>query len=275
MSSLSLNDVHLHFIQSGDGPDIVWIPGGDEVAESWDGQFAAFGGAFRNTSFDPRGAGRTICHSPPPWTISDYAADCAALIASQCKPPVILVGLSMGSLITLQVAIEYPELVRLAIPMGTAAKATGFCRDWMVAEVSFRRAGGKLPTDFAVAHYTAFSYPSAVLGDDELWAKIRDRVSANYGNRDGEMLAAQWQACIDFDVVERLPNCKVPIQVIGFGEDCQAPPALGRRVAELAPHAQFHLLPGLGHLSGELHKPEVVNAKIREIIANTILGVTI
>jgi 3-oxoadipate enol-lactonase len=268
MATLALKDAEIYYLQEGNGPDIVWIPGGDAVAEAWDGQFAEFGNSFRNTSFDPRGAGRTVCHVPPPWRIADYAADCAALIQALCQPPVILIGLSMGSLIALQVAIDYPELVRLAIPMGTVAKATGFCRDWMIAEVNFRRAGGELPSDFAVTHYTAFSYPSEVLGNDELWTKIRDRVQVTYGHRDGAMLAAQWQACIDFDVVDQLPGCRVPLHVIAFGEDCQAPPALGRRVAELAPNAHFHLLDGLGHVSLELHRPEVVNRKIREIIAS-------
>jgi 3-oxoadipate enol-lactonase len=267
MAVLAIKDVDLHFIQDGNGPDVVWIPGGDEVAEAWDHQFATFRGCFRNTSFDPRGAGRTLCHTRPPWTIADYASDCAALIAAKCRPPVIVVGLSMGSFIALQMAIDYPELVRLAIPMGTAAKATGFSRDWMIAEVKFRRAGGTLPADFAVTHYAAFSYPAEVLGNDELWLKIRDRVGGNYGHRDGEMLVAQWQACIDFDVVDRLPKCEVPIHVIGFDQDCQAPAPMGKRAAELAGNGHFHLLQGLGHVSCEVHKPDVVNAKIREIIS--------
>ena len=206
MATLSLEDVDLRYLQSGNGPDIVWIPGGDEVADAWDHQFADFGRSFRNTSFDPRGAGQTVCLQRPPWTIADFAADCAALIRATCEPPVVLIGLSMGSLITLQMAIDYPELVRLAIPMGTAAVATGFSRDWMIAEVKYRRAGGTLPPDFAVTHYAAFSYPSEVLGNDELWEKIKQRVGGNYGERDGEMLIAQWQACIDFDVVDRLPG---------------------------------------------------------------------
>jgi pimeloyl-ACP methyl ester carboxylesterase len=267
MPTLSLQDVDLHYIQAGTGLDIVWIPGGDEVADAWDQQFAQFSGSFRNTSFDPRGAGKTTCHTRPPWTIADFAADCAALVRAKCEPPVIMIGLSMGSLIALQFAIDYPDLVRLAIPMGTFARATGFSLDWMTAEVNFRRAGGQLPSDFAVTHYAAFSYPSEVLGNDELWKKIRDRVGGNYGHRDGELLAAQWQACIDFDVVDQLPHCHVPIEVIGFSEDCQAPSPMGRRVAELAPNAEFHLLQGLGHVSCEVHRPEVVNNKIREIIA--------
>ncbi len=268
MPMLPLKDLELRYIQQGSGPDIVWLPGGDEVAEAWDNQFETFGSAFRNTSMDPRGAGKTVVHKRPPWTIEDMADDCAELILARCKPPVILIGLSMGSMITLQCAIKYPELVRLAIPMGTAAKATGFCLDWMVAEVNFRRAGGTLPADFTVAHYAAFSYPSEVLGNDELWARIRDRVGSNYGHRDGDLLTAQWQACIDFDVVDQLPGCQVPIDVIGFSEDCQAPAPLGRRVAHLAPNARFHLLQGLGHISCEVHRPEVVNNKIREILGS-------
>src|ERR1700730_17529790 len=133
MAILPLKAVDLRYIQEGSGPDIVWIPGGDEVADAWDQQFAEFRGSFHNTSFDPRGAGQTVCRTPPPWTIADFAADCAALVREKCKPPVIMIGLSMGSLITLQFAIDYPELVRLAIPMGASAKATGFSRDWVIA----------------------------------------------------------------------------------------------------------------------------------------------
>ena len=99
-------------------------------------------------------------------------------------------------------------------------------------------------------------------------ARIRDRVAGNYGDRDGDMLIAQWQACIDFDVEAALPKCRVPIDVIGFSEDCQAPSPMGHRAAMLAPNARFHMLPGLGHLSCEVHKPEVVNAKIWEILSS-------
>jgi pimeloyl-ACP methyl ester carboxylesterase len=266
MPSLELQDVELRYIQTGTGPDILWVPGGDECAEAWTSQFEAFGREFRNTSMDPRGAGQTRVHKPPPWTIADMAADCAALVKARCEPPVVIIGLSMGSLVALQFAIDYPELARLAIPMGTLAKATGFSRDWMIAEVNFRRSGGRLPADFAITHYAAFSYPAEVLGNDELWAKIRDRVDATYSDRDADMLTAQWDACINFDVVDELPNCHVPIDVIGFSQDCQAPAPLGRRVSQLAPNSRFHLLEGLGHLSCGFDKSEVVNQKILEIL---------
>ena len=272
MPFLNLPDASLWYVQRGDGPDIVWIPGGDNVADDWNFQIESFEGSFRNTAFDPRGAGRTRSSRQPPWSIADMARDCAELIRAVCEPPVIVVGLSMGSFVTLQLAIDYPELVRCAIPMGTAAQATGFCRDWMIAEVEFRKAGGRLSPEFAVHHYGAFMYPSEVLGDDALWAKLRPFVERSYAERDGSMLAAQWQACIDFDVTASLPGCKVPIDVIGFSQDMQTPPSLGRRAAELAGNGRFHLLEGLSHISLAGHRPEVVNARINSIIASVVSG---
>lgn len=266
MPFLQIRDADLWYIQEGEGLDIIWIPGGDNVAEDWRHQIDAFREGFRNTAFDPRGAGLTTSDREPPWSIAEMAADCATLIRAVCKPPVVVVGLSMGSFVALQLAIDFPELVRCAIPMGTTAKPTGFCREWMVAEVEFRREGGKLPTDFAVHHYGAFMYPSEVLGDDALWAKLRPFVERSYGDRDGPMLAAQWQACIDFDVSESLPQCQVPIDVIGFSQDMQTPPSLGRRAAELAGNGKFHLLEGLAHISLVGHRPEAVNDLIRSIV---------
>jgi pimeloyl-ACP methyl ester carboxylesterase len=110
-------------------------------------------------------------------------------------------------------------------------------------------------------------YLSEVLGDDELWGKLRPFVERSYGDRAGEFLVAQWQACIDFDVTDRLPDCKVPIHIIGFSQDLQAPPRFGREAAQLAGNGHFHLLDGLGQTSLAGQKPEVVNECIARIIA--------
>ena len=266
MPFLNTPEAKLFYIQNGAGPDIVWIPGGDSVATDWEEQFRAFEGQYRNTSFDPRGAGQTVSHREPPWLIENFAEDCAALIRAVCRPPVVLVGLSMGSLIVIQLALDHPELVRTAIAMGVSGRAEGFLMDWLKAEVEFRRQGGRLSRDFAICHYASFMYPPAVLNDPGLWAQVKPIVDRSYGERDGDALAAQWQACIEFDATDRLPTCTVPLHVIAFSEDLQAPPEQGRRVAELAPDGHFHLLDGLGHMSLAGHQPSQVIACIRQIL---------
>jgi pimeloyl-ACP methyl ester carboxylesterase len=153
--------------------------------------------------------------------------------------------------------------------MGTCARKTGFIREWEAAEIAFRRDGGRLSPEFALAHYAVLLYPAEVLGDDELWSRLRPLVAADFADRDGRLLAAQWEACLEYDSLDRLPDCEVPLHVVAFSEDVQTPPARGRVVAEAARCGRFHLLQGLGHGSAFGHRPEVVNAKIREILAET------
>jgi len=271
MPELPTDGATIWYEQSGEGPDLVWVAGGDQPGSDWRRyQVPHFDDTWRNTTYDPRGVGLTKSEPQLELSIADHAADCAALIRAACLPPVVAIGLSMGSLIVQELCLSYPDLLRCGIAMGTAAEASGYLGEWMRAEVEFRRHGGTLPEDFAVTHYGAFMFPSEVIGDPELWAQVRPIVAAAYGQRVGADLAAQWEGCLTFNSVGRLPSCEVPLHVIGFSDDMQCPPRLGRRVAELAPQGEFHLLEGLGHCSAFGHRPEVVNACIAGILEKLI-----
>ena len=136
-------DARFRVLLAGDGPDIVWVPGGDSAAHYWPDRFDHFSAHLRSTAYDPRGAGETTS-SPPPCSMKQFGEDCAAIIEAFCRPPVILAGLSMGALITQQVAINHPHLVRLA-----------------------------MPADFAACHYAAFAYPANAIQDEDLWERVK------------------------------------------------------------------------------------------------------
>lgn len=223
-------------------------------------------GDFRCTSYDPRCVGETAC-DPPPWTIEALADDCAELIRACCALPVILVGLSMGGLITQAVAIRHPDLVRLAIPMGNAAFVDGFTRDWMQAEIDASKAGFRMPIDFATCHYAAFAYPARALWDPGVLAQVKAAYGPRFGDRNPAQPIARWQACLDFDCREALASCPVPVRAIGFTEDVQTPPAMVREAAERARHGTYHEIERLEHVSFTRHAPEVVASRLRAIIA--------
>ena len=58
-----------------------------------------------------------------PWPIESFARDAAEVIEAICDPPVAIVGLSLGGAIVQQVAIDYPDLLRCCITMGTGRAA--------------------------------------------------------------------------------------------------------------------------------------------------------
>jgi pimeloyl-ACP methyl ester carboxylesterase len=195
------------------------------------------------------------------------ARDAAALIERVCEPPVVVAGLSMGSLIVNQLVLDRPDLVRCGISMGTAAAGhRGWLGDYMRAEVELRRRGGRLEGDFAATHYAAELYPARVLGDPVLWPQVKEWLGgATFLEENERSLIPQWQACIDYDLVDRLPECRVPLHVFAFAEDVQAPPQFGREVAELVPTAELHFFEGMGHCSIFGHEHERLNAEIEAI----------
>ena len=264
-------DSTIHYEQVGDGPDIVWVSGGGGVAADWDPyQIPYFRDSFRNTTFDNRGIGTTSCTVPMPWTMADFARDTADLIRAVCDPPVALVGLSLGGAIVQQVAIDYPELVRCAIPMGTGAWSTEWGWDYQMAEVEFHRAGGRLEGMMALTHYAAMAYPARVLGDRELWPKLREELlplfMKSHATPEEDTVISQWEPCALYDQREQLKQCRVPMHVIAFEEDVQAPPQDGKEVAELAPNGEYHLFAGMGHCSIYGHTHDELNPFIKELV---------
>ncbi|MCY4273944.1 MAG: alpha/beta hydrolase [Gammaproteobacteria bacterium] len=265
MHTLSNDEISMRVVVEGNGPDIVFIPGGDQTAEAYSQQFTRLSDSFRCISYDPRGAGSTV--SPPaPWSIADFARDCAAVIDHFCGGEAVVTGLSLGGLITQQVAIDFPYNVQVAIPMGTAAYIDGFTRDWMQAEIDLRKAGICLPENFLAPHYAVYAFPAKALHNSEFWQEIKERYTHRFANRDPEDLISQWEACLDFDCREQLKDCPVPFEVIGFSEDIQTAPSMCKVVSDLAPNGVFHEIEGLGHVSMISHQPDVVAGKLREIL---------
>jgi aminoacrylate hydrolase len=257
----------IHYEQVGEGPDIVWVSGAGGTANSWGYQVPFFQDSFRNTTYDCRGVGTTTCDIPLPWTVEDFARDTADLIEAVCEPPVALVGLSFGGGIVQQVALDNPELLSCVVTMGTGARSVGWTWDYQMAEIDFRRAGGRLDGMMAVTHYAAMYYPARVLGDRELWPKLRAELLEYYETDTAEdSLIAQWEPCVLFDQTERLPQCQVPMHVIAFDQDVQAVPQDGEEVAELVPGAQFHLFEGMGHCSIYGHTQDILNPFIKGLV---------
>jgi pimeloyl-ACP methyl ester carboxylesterase len=122
----------IFYEQTGAGPDIVWVGGGGSCGrDCLRFQTPHFDPSFRSTVYDNRGIGTTLCDTPLPWGIADFARDAAELARAVCDGPVAFVGSSLGSAIVQQIAIDHPEIVRRAIvmaPMPGAPAGAGIIR---------------------------------------------------------------------------------------------------------------------------------------------------
>lgn len=268
MPFYSGSSASIYYEQTGSGPDIVWVGGGGTRGQDWQRfQTPHFDARFRSTVFDNRGIGNTVCAAPLPWPIADFARDATELIKSVCDGPVTFIGSSLGSAIVQEVFIDYPELVKCAVVMGTGAWSTGWGWDYQAAEIEFRQRGGNLDGMMGVAHYASMLYPARALGDRALWPKLKELMLEWMDSGENETsLVSQWDASLRFDQRGRLPSVRVPVHVIAFAEDVQAPPQDGEELADLIPTAEFHLLEGMGHGSWYGHAHEELNAYLETIL---------
>lgn len=150
----------------------------------------------------------------------------------------------MGSLITQELAIRRPDLLGACVVMRSAAKPTGWVRD-----------------------YAAFLCPSSALSDAETLRNIMAHLhSDDWTEGNEQFLVPQWQACNDYDVTQSLPRCEVSLHVIGFEQDVQAPPVWGREVARLAPNADLSLTKTPATARAGAHKHVEINRAIESAL---------
>ena len=91
--------------------------------------------------------------------------------------------------------------------MGCAASGSeGWLGYYMQAEVDYRKAGGSLSGRMSTLHYASMLYPAQVLGDPELFPIVEEMLGGEFEEDNEVSLIGQWQACIDFDVTDRLPR---------------------------------------------------------------------
>ena len=98
----------LHYVEAGQGHTVVFVPGWSMPAWIFDRQIAAFARRYHAVAFDPRGQG----DSAIPASGYDHVRrgqDLAELIEHLGKPPVTIVGWSLGVLDTLAFLHEFGD----------------------------------------------------------------------------------------------------------------------------------------------------------------------
>jgi pimeloyl-ACP methyl ester carboxylesterase len=109
------DDVRIDVLEQGRGPVIVILPSLGRGAADYDRVAALLAAdGFRVLRPQPRGIGASMGPMTG-LTLHDFAGDVAAVIASQAKGKVIVVGHAFGNFVARTLATDHPELVRKTV----------------------------------------------------------------------------------------------------------------------------------------------------------------
>ncbi len=236
-------DLDIWTEQVGEGPDVLLIGGGGDTVESWQFQLDGLADRYRLTAFDNRGAGRTAMPGDS-VTAKMMADDAAALLRALDIPSAHVAGFSGGSIISQELALRHPDLVRSLVLQSTWAvmdrylRTWGFFVRWLVEVAPSERAFLK---GFFLDIYTARAH-----NDGTVEAFIEE-VLAFPHKQSTEDLQRFLDAFLDYDTSDRLPEIAAPTLVLAGGLDSITRPPLCRAVAELIPDARFEVMEEEAH----------------------------
>jgi pimeloyl-ACP methyl ester carboxylesterase len=102
---------------AGQGQPIVFLHAGVADSRMWRAQMESFSKTHRTIAYDRRGYGETTYEAED----YDVLADLAAVLDATAKDtPVVLVGCSLGGLVSSDFAIKYPSRVKALVLVGSA-----------------------------------------------------------------------------------------------------------------------------------------------------------
>ncbi len=267
MSSAKINGIDINFSVEGSGPLVVLVMGTGSPGRVWRAHQvpALVGAGFRVATFDNRGiAPSSECGDG--MVLDDLVADTAALIEHLGGMRARVVGTSMGSRVTQELALARPDLVSHAVMMATYGRSSTMQKAMAKGERDLYDAGVTLPASYRAATTAMNNFSPATLRDEQAIADWLAVLEFSGGAR-----SAGKRAQIGLEMragSERLTAYRkitAKSLVIGFADDRLIPVHLSREVAEAIPGARYEEIPDTGHF-GYLERPDVVNKLLVEFL---------
>jgi 3-oxoadipate enol-lactonase len=210
------------------GVDRSWW---DEYVQDW--QIA-----YETVAIDMRGHGDSSLVTAP-ITLSDHAADVAAVLKQEHIAGATLIGVSMGGMVAQRVAIEYPELVGSLILCATAGGFPDEVRPRILARGDMARQGAM----WEIVDETIVRWFAADTPRPDLVERCRTRLLAD----DWYSWSANWQAISQLDNLGELGAVQQPALVVAGDADASIAPVVSQRIADALPVSSFISIPRAAH----------------------------
>lgn len=212
MPRIPVQDIWLHYEETGAGEPLLFIHGLGSSGRDWEMQIPFFARDYRVVVFDLRGHGQSDKPGGP-YSMPQFAADTAQLIQALNIAPVHVVGISLGGMIALQLAVDRPALVKSLVIVNSGPEFVArtfkerlavLQRFLIVRLVGMRKMGEVLARRL-------FPKPE----QEALRATLVERWAQN----DPRAYRDAMRAIVGWSVADRLGEIDIPTLVVAADED--------------------------------------------------------
>jgi 3-oxoadipate enol-lactonase len=254
MTRIKVHDLHIGYSERGGGQPIVFLHGVGSDRSVWDRQLVHFGRKWRAVALDYPGYG----DSDRPVGTLDRSAIAGYVLGALDALEVAtahLVGLSMGGVIALELALRWPQRIRSLVLADSFAWHPD--ADAIMARVRSALASMTM-REFAEARVGVLLAPGAP-------EELRREVVATMSRIDKRAYAWASAAVWTPDYRSDLAKIGTPTLVLVGEHDQPTPPALAEALAAGIRGARLAVIPAAGHLSN-IDNPTAFNQAIENFL---------
>ncbi len=254
-----------YYDEFGAGHPLILVSGLGSTRLGWWKQIKPFAKKFRVVNLDNRDAGDSALGTSP-YTIADMADDVAGVIKNLHLGRTHIVGISMGGMIALELAIRHPELVdKLVLVATTAGGPTSVNAKPEVAALLMHGAGEDIETRVRRTFTMIAGEGYMANHPEDLDRIVEDSLAKpmsleSYQRQLGACMAHFRQGAAD-----RLAQITAPMLVVHGDYDPLIPYPNGKFLAEHIKGARLVTFPGVGHIS-MIESPERFNQEVIEFL---------
>jgi 3-oxoadipate enol-lactonase len=235
-----IQDIDVHFETQGTGEPLLLIHGLGSSTEDWEPQIADFAAHFRVITYDVRGHGRTD-KPRARYSIRQFADDAAALLQHLDAAPAHILGISMGGMIALQLAVDHPKMVKSLTIVNSGPELV--LRTWKQRIAIYSR--------FAIVRLMGMRKMGEMLATRLLpgpaHAAARDTFVERWARNDPDAYLRALRALIGWSVTPRLGSIRVPTLILAADQDYTPVPFKEEYTAKI-PGARLVVVPDSRHM---------------------------
>ena len=255
------NGIRTHYLVDGpaDAPWVTFVTGIANDVTMWEGQVRALADRFRVLRYDLRGQGGSDA-TPPPYSIAGLGDDLVALWDALGIRRSHLVGLGLGSCITMRVAIDHPGRIDRLAPTCCRAKMTPeFAAMWHKLHAAVSESGIEPIVEPTAQRWFSDDFKARNPG---VLDAVRSMIRGT--SKDGYLGCVS--AFLALDMEHELPRIQAPTLFVGGAEDrVGGPEAIMRAMTEKVPGARYVPVSGAAHIAN-LQNEAGYNAALREFL---------
>jgi 3-oxoadipate enol-lactonase len=262
---MRVNGVEVYYEEQGSGSEtIVFAHGLGMSSRMFDNQVAALRGRYRCIAFDFRGQGQSET-TRTGYEMETATEDSAALIGALNCAPCHFVGLSMGGVVGMLLAVHHPEFIKSLTLIGATADPEAGSKKALYLLLSLIArlfgAGATAKQGMQVLFGKKFLTDPAREAERQEWLQ---RMSSSSGVG---FARAMLGVINRKDIASEIGKITAPTLILVGDQDGVAGPDKSQRIRERIVGSKLVLIPGAGH-SSTIEEPAAVTAEITAFLNN-------